>query len=154
MLIDTFLDSEFSGSAPVGCHTIFTDFFLSLGLPPSVSSFEVPTIFFLPFFSSSKKLGNLKFLGVVQLMSFQAIEFFSLFSLFLSGVMIVPHGIANDSNEVAKAAGRFNFPRDLSISEYRRVYFLLGTAQRVMKWYFQLPFKLYLTLLLMLTLSN
>eukprot|EP01127_Copromyxa_protea_P004328 TRINITY_DN141_c0_g1_i2.p1 TRINITY_DN141_c0_g1~~TRINITY_DN141_c0_g1_i2.p1 ORF type:complete len:160 (+),score=7.54 TRINITY_DN141_c0_g1_i2:943-1422(+) len=90
--------------------------------------------------------------GVVQLMSFQVIEFLSLFSLFISGVMVVPRGAAGDKEE---AAGRFEeikFRLHWDCLQFQLyVYFLLELARVVLTWYFELYTKHHIILLELMT---
>lgn len=87
-------------------------------------------------------------------MSFQVIEFLSLFSLFLSGVMIVPRGTTDDTEEAMKCWVGFcqrQHWSDCNRLLLRRVIFLLGMSQRVLKWFFELPTQIYLYLQLSLS---
>jgi hypothetical protein len=83
-------------------------------------------------------------------MLLQVIEFLSLFSLYLAGVMIVPRGTTDDSDWTKGAKGRFTYRLRWTESQRLNQYvalFLLVAARAVLKWYFQLYFKTFTSML-------
>jgi hypothetical protein len=81
-------------------------------------------------------------------MSVQVIEFLSLTAVFMCGVMIVPvRAKISSSQEFPKYRKEFN-----SCSpSIPLVTFLLGKARVVSRWYFLLPERIYLQLILLLS---
>jgi hypothetical protein len=92
-------------------------------------------------------------------MLLQAIDFLSLFSLFISGVLMVPKGPDHDRSRGGSEAELWEATTiDHACAVYtvqHALSFLLAVARAVSKWYFNfLPFQTFLTMLLNLTAGN
>lgn len=89
-------------------------------------------------------------------MLLQVIDFLSLFSLFISGVMMVPRGPDHNRPDGGSEVEQWEFIAIVHacavLSVQRVLFFLLAVAQVDLKWYFNLlPFQTYLYYLLLWT---